>query len=309
LRFNIMENRPRLTLFAMLVLVTVFGGCATHQRDTAAAPAPLERYEVAQILTGVVFTGPERAEPLEGDLYLPGKPDKHAVVLMVHGGGWASRDRNDMTGISEKLARHGYAVLNVSYRFAPAHTFPAQLLDLRQALAWLAVNADRYSLDVDRINVWGYSSGAHLGALLASYDFEQTDSIAAYPALPGIRAVVAGGTPADLRKYSRSPVVMRFLGGARDELPELYAEASPISHVSADDPPVFLYHGKLDLMVTVDQATDYYAALRAKGVEAELYVNPWLGHLAMFVLGGDAEAEAIEFLNRKNSPTLIGGIL
>lgn len=304
-----MENRPRLTLFAMLVFVTVMGGCATHQRDTAVAPAPLERFEVAQILTGVVFTGPEQAEPLEGDLYLPGKPDKRAVVLMVHGGGWASRDRNDMTGISEKLARHGYAVLNVSYRFAPAHTYPAQLLDLRQALAWLVVNADRYNLDVDRINVWGYSSGAHLGALLASYDFEHTDSIEAYPALPKIRAVVAGGTPADLRKYSRSPVVMRFLGGPRDELPEVYAEASPISHVSADDPPVFLYHGKLDLMVTVDQATDYYAALRANGVEAELYVNPWLGHLAMFVLGGDAEAEAIEFLNRKNSPTLIGEIL
>ena len=62
-------------------------------------------------------------------------------------------------------------------------------------------------------------------------------------------------------------------------------------------------------MVTVDQATDYYATLRANGVEAELYVNPWLGHLAMFVLGGDAETEAIDFLNRKNSPSLIGGML
>ena len=303
-----MENPPRLFFVAMFVVAVALGGCATHQRDSAATPAPSERYQVGQILTGVVFTGTDRPEPLKADLYLPRKADKHAVVLMVHGGGWASRDREDMTGISQKLAQHGYAVLNVSYRFAPAHTYPAQLLDLRQALKWLAVNADRYNLDVNRINVWGYSSGAHLGALLASYDFDEADLPEAYPELPRIRAVVAGGTPADLRKYSDSPVVTRFLGGAREEIPGLYAEASPISHVSADDPPVFLYHGKLDLMVTVDHATDYYAALRANGVEAELYLNPWLGHLAMFVLGGDAEAEAIDFLNRQNSPTLIGEI-
>jgi len=303
-----MKSSLLITRLAVLILVTALGGCVTHERNPVASPAPIERYQVAQILTGVVFTGPDRKEPLKADLYLPRKADKHAVVLMVHGGGWASRDREDMAEISEKLTQHGYAVLNVSYRFAPAHTYPAQLLDLRQALKWLAVNADRYNMDLERINVWGYSSGAHLGALLASYDFDETGLIEGYPEVPGIRAVVAGGTPADLSKYSRSPVVMRFLGGSRAELPDLYAEASPISHVSADDPPVFLYHGKLDLMVTVDQATDYYAALRANGVEAELYVNPWLGHLSMFVLGGDAEDKAINFLNRKNSPTLIGGI-
>ena len=303
-----MNNLPRLILPAMLVLVAVLGGCATHQRNTVATPAPIERYQAARILPDVVFTGADRAEPLKADLYLPRKAGRKAVVLVIHGGGWASRDRDDMTGISEKLMQHGYAVMNVSYRFAPVHTYPAQLLDLRQALQWLVVNADRFNLDVERINVWGYSSGAHLGALLASYDFHQTDPAKGFPELPKIRAVVAGGTPADLRKYNRSPVVMRFLGGAREELPDLYAEASPISHISADDPPVFLYHGKLDLMVTVDHATEYYAALRANGVDAELYVNPWLGHLTMFVLGGDAEAEAINFLNRNNSPTLVGGI-
>lgn len=304
-----MKNPPHPILPVMLALVTLLGGCVSHQRNTVATPAAIERYQLAQILTGVVFTGADRAEPLMADLYLPRKADKHAVVLMVHGGGWASRDRQDMTGISEKLAQHGYAVLNVSYRFAPVHTYPAQLLDLRQALQWLAVNADRYHLDVERINVWGYSSGAHLGALLASYNFDETGLLEGNRELPRIRAVVAGGTPADLRKYNKSPVVMRFLGGAPEDIPDLYADASPISHVSADDPPVFLYHGKLDLMVTLDQATDYYAALRANGVEAELYVNPWLGHLSMFVLGGDAEAEAINFLNRKNSPTVSGGIL
>ena len=49
---------------------------------------------------------------------------------------------------------------------------------------------------------------------------------------------------------------MRFMGGYRDDMPERYAEASPAWHVSAGDPPVFLYHGTLDRLVTPDQATE-----------------------------------------------------
>ena len=93
----------------------------------------------------------------------------------------------------------------------------------------------------------------------------------------------------------------------RDELPDLYAEASPAFHISADDPPVFLYHGKQDDPVTRDQAVDYYQALLANGIDAELYLHAWRGHATMFVFGGDAEDKAITFLNRKNALTVTGG--
>lgn len=298
-----MKIAPNFTLLVMLALVTVLGGCVTHQRNNVTTSPPIESYQIARILTDVVYTGADWAEPLQADLYLPRKTGTHAVVLMIHGGGWAARHREDMNGISRKLASHGYAVLNVSYRFAPAHTYPAQLLDLKQALKWVAENADRYNLDTRRINAWGYSSGAHLATLLASYNFDGMQQIDGYRELPRIRAVVAGGTPADLRKYSRSPLVMRFLGGAREDLSDLYAEASPAFHISADDPPVFLYHGKMDTLVNPDQATDYYEALLANGIDAELYLHAWRGHGTMFVFGGDAEDKAIDFLNRKNAST------
>jgi acetyl esterase/lipase len=168
--------------------------------------------------------------------------------------------------------------------------------DLNQALQWIAVNATAYQLDTGRINAWGYSSGAHLAALIGSFD-HPADSAD----LPRIRAVVAGGIPSDLRKYSGSPIVMRFMGGDRHEMPERYAEASPAKHISGDDPPVFLYHGKLDFLVTVDQSTDYYEALLAAGVDAELYLHGWREHATMFLFGGDAENRAIRFLDRNNA--------
>ncbi len=280
----------RSTLVALVAIAV--SGCYTHLRGEQSAQTRLETYPPAKPIEGITYTPPEWAQSLQADLYLPQKSGPHPVVLMVHGGGWANRSRNDMDDISEKLARHGFAVLNVDYRFAPRYIYPAQLHDLQQALRWLDENGARYNLDISRVNTWGFSSGAHLAALVAAVEARTG---------PTVRAVVAGGIPSDLRKYRDSPLVERFMGGRRDDMPQRYAEASPVYHVSADDPPVFLYHGELDMLVTDDQAIDYHAALRSAGVDSELYLHRWLGHASLFLLGGDAEDKAIQFLNRHNA--------
>ena len=261
------------------------------------APAALAQSpdsELDRVVEDIVYSPRDWPQKLSGDLYLPAKRGPLPVVLMIHGGGWANRSRDDMDDISRKLTRYGFAVFNIDYRFAPRYTYPAQLHDVQRALRWLAANAGSYRLDAARINTWGYSSGAHLAALAGGVNAMAAD-------LPKVRAVVAGGIPADLRKYSGSPIVMRFMGGDRDEMPARYAEASPAYHVNPRHPPVFLYHGKLDVLVTPDQATDYFDALQAAGVDAELYLHNWRGHATMFLFGGDAEARAIDFLASRNS--------
>ena len=257
------------------------------------------RYVLDREIRDFVYTEPGWPQPLRADLYLPQCIDRLPVVITIHGGGWANRSRDDMTAISEALVERGYAVLNLNYRFAPTYTFPAQLDDMYQALRWLRDNADYNCLDVTRLNAWGYSSGAHLAALLGGFD--RATSVESVRQLPRLRAVVAGGIPADLRKYDDSPIVKRFLGGTPDSLPELYDLASPAAQISADDPPVFLYHGKLDFLVTLDQPQDYYDALIDAGVKSELYLHRLRGHGTMFLFGGEAESRAIDFLDRYNS--------
>ncbi len=294
-----MQHTKRLIGMTILTAGLALGGCYTHMGPAPKATSSADEYEIDLVVEIIVYTVADWPQPLEADLYLPQKTGPHPVVLMIHGGGWANRSRDDMRDISRKLTRNGYAVFNVNYRFAPYFTYPAQLHDLYQALAWIDKNAPTYDLDRSRINTWGYSSGAHLAALIASFD-RGSMSYVRTANLPTIRSVVAGGIPSDLRKYSGSPIVMRFMGGDRHEMPQRYAEASPAWHVSVDDPPVFLYHGKLDFLVTSDQATDYYATLRAAGVDAELYLHDWREHMTMFLFGGHAEKRAIEFLDRHN---------
>jgi len=273
-------------------------GCSSHLGADVVERVATEKYELDRVVESIVYTDPGWQQPLAGDLYLPARRGLLPVVLMVHGGGWANRSREDMASLSRKLAQNGYAVFNIAYRFAPRYTYPAQLEDMQQALLWLVANAERYRLDSERINTWGFSSGAHLAALVAGMESASLDGID----VPRVNAVVAGGIPSDLRKYEDSPIVMRFMGGYRDDMPERYAEASPASHVSAGDPPVFLYHGTLDRLVTPDQATDYYDALRAAGVDAELYMQGFRGHMTLFLFGGTAEDKALDFLQRHNSP-------
>ncbi len=283
---------------ALALLSVLLSGCYSHYGAVENVATPDDAHQLARIVSDIEYAREGWPESPSADLYLPDRQGKLPVVITIHGGAWANRSRADMDDIGRKLVRHGYAVLNVSYRFAPRYQHPAQLNDLHQALAWLQRNADRYDLDIERINTWGFSSGAHLAALVAA-----SEPPADAADLPRIRAVVAGGIPSDLRKYPEGPIVERFLGGKRDEMPERYAHASPVYHISADDPPVFIYHGTLDWLVGQHQATDYYDALVANGVEAELYLHRWRGHTTLFLFGGDAEDKAIAFLHRKNQRT------
>jgi acetyl esterase/lipase len=295
-----------LNICLLLTLIMVSAGCQVHSGATTQSTALVEtgsRYALGQEIRGVVYSQPEWPQTLRADLHLPQKAGPLAVVIVIHGGGWANRSRDDMTPISQDLAQRGYAVMNLDYRFAPKYTFPAQLDDLQQARSWLTANAELYQFDLNRVNAWGYSSGAHLAALLGGLE-QRGSSPESAREMPRLRAVVAGGIPADLRKYSNSPIVTRFMGGERDDMPERYAEASPQYHVSADNPPVFLYHGKLDMLVEQDQPRDYYDALIAAGVDAELYLQSFRGHMTMFLFGGAAEARAMNFLDRKNAVNL-----
>ena len=294
-----MQPLSVLKIILIALLAMHIAGCYSHLNQQTPVAAEPARFTLDRVIRDIVYSEAGWPQALRADLYLPQRRGALPVVLMVHGGGWANRSHDDMDDISEELAYRGYAVLNLSYRFAPRFTYPAQLLDMQQALRWISENAELYNFDLERINGWGYSAGAHLAALIAGFDKRRLPAGAQHD-LPRLRAVVAGGIPADLRKYDDSPLVKRFLGGAREDMLERYAQASPADHVSADDPAVFLYHGKLDFLVSIDQPRDYYEALTAAGVEAELFMHNWRGHMTMFLFGAEAERRAADFLDRHN---------
>ena len=291
----------RLTLLLLCTLAV--SGCVRHLGAPEGEPPALPDYDVT-VIEDRVYTPDDWPQTLHADIYRPAPNGRYPAVLVVHGGGWERRSPEDTADLSRRLAEQGFVAVNIEYRFAPEYTFPAQLHDLQMAMRWLHVHADEYGIDRSRVGAWGYSSGAHLVTLLATVaadpDSPLNDPYGGAVTRP--RAVVAGGTPTDLRKFEGGTLVPQFLGGPQDSNAAAYAAASPVTHVTPDTPPHLLYHGTLDSVVPVDHAEDYRAVLNANGVDNELVLLRGKGHVATFLFGGAAEDAGAAFLARTLAP-------
>jgi acetyl esterase/lipase len=243
------------------------------------------KYTVIENLTYKSVDGLE----LKGDIYKPKLPGIKPAVLVVHGGWWAKRS-GDMEYICKDLARSGFVAFNITYRLAPKNLYPKSVEDVRDAILWLKKNAAKFEVDEKQISAWGYSAGANL-ILLAGLDPEL-----------GLKALVAGGAPADLTVWPKSPYIRDFIGATFAEKPEIWKDASPVNKVGANSPPVFLYHGAQDDLVEPDQVDRMVAALKEKKVHFNYYKAPYLGHVATYLLSQKSIALGVQFIRDQMKP-------
>lgn len=275
------------TRLLLLVAALAMTGCTTRPAATPGRPAPVTtRFSVIEDVRYTPSTWPRA---LQADLYRPEGPGRWPGVLLIHGGSWSAADnRWHMRLLARKLARRGFSVLNITYRGTPDFHFPAPIEDLRAALRWWRTHAAKYALRADRIAAYGFSAGGHLAAFLAVQDA---------PSEERVQAVVLASAPTDLTLYPESPISARFLGASYAARPELYRYASPVTHVSPDDPPVFQYHGTNDETVSPEHSRQFKAALDRVGVRNELRWLDGRRHASVLLFGGAAEDAALDFLD------------
>jgi len=109
----------------------------------------------------------------------PGGGASMPAVVCIHGGGFRAGERTGWNERCKKLAERGYAAVTVTYRLAPKYQFPAAVNDVKAAVRWLRMNADKYHVDPNRIGAVGDSAGGHLAQFLgvtgdvAAFDGDQ----------------------------------------------------------------------------------------------------------------------------------------
>jgi acetyl esterase/lipase len=231
----------------------------------------------------ITYLPPERKE--KADLYFPTeKPaeGRFSIVLLMHGGGFNDGDkaRGREIQMAVELAKHGYACMSINYKLwnkgIKRPTWPQSLHDAKTAVRWLRVNADRLGIDPERIAAFGNSAGGNLALMLASTTAE--DGLE--PAEPHagistrVRCAVDLYGALDLPNYHD----MKMFQQSRDENPEVYRKASPVTYASAGDAPMLIVHGTADETVHVSQAETMAAALAKAGVEHQLEIVPDAPH-------------------------------
>ncbi|WP_240783595.1 alpha/beta hydrolase [Stenotrophobium rhamnosiphilum] len=269
-------------------------GCAVTHSGGPENIQPLSPAKAFDVQKNIIYTPKDWAVAQQADVYTPRGAGPFPAVLVVHGGGWARGSRYEMEHICKRLAEQGFVAVNIDYRLAPAHIFPAQLQDVQQAMLWMHAQAKNQKIDTQRLAVWGYSAGAQLAALLGALSPGDPNFVEG----TRVQAVVAGGTPVDLRKGADSKLIRQYIGKPIAELPEPYRKASPIAFVSADDPPTFLYHGSIDWIVAEINATRMRDELERVGVPVELYIVHGVGHIGAYFNRGATDA-GVDFLIRR----------
>lgn len=225
-------------------------------------------------------------KPLELDLYWRADaPKPLPIVITIYGGSWARGAKSDIPRLNYYLAARGYGVAAISYRFAPAHPFPAATDDVNAAIDYLKSNAVRLGLDSSRIVLIGRSAGGQL-ALQSAY--RKND--------PSIKGAVSFYGPTDQKwgwdhptnqHVYKSFVTLRdFLHGEPATAPDAYRESSPLNFVGPQTVPTLNIHGAMDPLVSVQQSRRLDSALAAAHRPHLLIEMPWATHGCDYVSVG-----------------------
>lgn len=234
------------------------------------------------------------------------------LVVWIQGEDWQGGAKSDCP-LTWLVAR-GYAVASIGYRPSDVAVFPAQLEDCRAAVATILADAEIWGIDRDRVCVVGSRAGGHLAALTG---FSTTPPAAAGATAgqpraeqplsqPDVAAVCTIAAPVHLTtlgaEHDRgSSAVSRLVGGPLPEIREAALAASPLVHVSADDPPTLVLHGRNDASIPADQAARLHKSLEAAGVDSTLVILE-TGHPVPLDEASPAGRQLLQFLDRVLGP-------
>jgi acetyl esterase/lipase len=273
------------SLLPLLLLVAspAFGEQLSAKKQSVLTAADRSQVEVR---LDQPYAGNENPKQML-DVFLPKKRNSDKplpVIVMIHGGAWQRGDRLNYASTGIQLARKGnYAAVGVSYRLTDEAKWPAQVHDCKAAIRWIRAHAKELNLDSDKIAVWGSSAGGHLCSLLGtSGDVKELEGdLGPNTSFSSrVHCVVNLCGPQDFTKAllfdeEGQPVwkdraVSALLGGQAPDKPAEAQAASPLTHVTQDDPPFITFHGTKDKRVAFLHAEAIHAALQKAGITSLL---------------------------------------
>lgn len=240
------------------------------------------------------------------DLFVPDDPNGSAI-LFLHGGGWSVQGgKRQWRAVAEHFCRLGYTCASATYRRAPAFRFPAQVEDVRLAMAHFRSRAGEMGVDRHRIAALGSSAGGHLVAMLATIvhgdplgsTAELSDVDSEQDTRPDAAVCYCPATFMPDNENMRANV-RDFLGARPVVDPTLARSASPLFRITGQEPPFLFLHGDADVTLPLEEHSGAMAEkLKAAEVRAELKVLEGVGHGFGYGVGSEAQKVSVRCVER-----------
>ena len=86
----------------------------------------------------------------------------------MHGGAWTVGEKTHQgRPLMNQMAAKGWVCVAINYRLSPRDPWPAHIVDVKRAIAWIKDNIAEHGGDPDYLAITGGSAGGHLTALAA----------------------------------------------------------------------------------------------------------------------------------------------
>ena len=235
------------------------------------------------------------------DPYLNQSIKKKPAVILIHGGGWKSGDKEMMKPLAAAIAAHGYHCFAVEYRLSGEAQYPAAMEDVVNAISFIKANAEEFNIDSGKMAVLGTSSGGQMASLIGTK----------YPHLISAVINIDGILAFHHPQSEEGAAAAAWLGGTFDEKPDVWKDASPLEHVNGKSVPVLFISsqherfqaGRADMVKLLNRYSIYSQSQIIKNSPHtfwmfKLWFEPVLNYVTGF-LGQQLGQQNINQLNKK----------
>ena len=208
-------------------------------------------------------------------VYLPPEQKANGTgVLVVPGGGYAFVSmEHEGSKIAEWLNSQGIAAFVLDYRIGNRYHYPAPFDDATRAMRIVRKNAQKWSVQSNRLGIIGFSAGGHLASTIGTHwskgDPNATDPYKKLSSRPDFM-ILAYPVITMTERYMHEGSRNHLLGKDPDHA--LAWSLSNETQVTPQTPPTFLAHASNDPVVPVENSIHFYEALRKAGVPVEMHL-------------------------------------
>ncbi len=216
-------------------------------------------------------------------VYGLGKSKPLPLVVFVQGCGFFTPDYSVQLPQLSVLARRGYVVAMVGHSdVREGVPFPGYLEDIKCAIRFLRNNSQKYSIDSERIAIWGTSSGGNAALMVGltgdDPQFKVGDCLQESDA---VTAVIDFFGPADMpelmqgssKEASIIRSSMRSYGFDAYEIQQRCCQISPlfVPIQNKQYPSFLLIHGEADTLVPISHSRRMAERLIKNNIACTMY--------------------------------------
>ncbi len=208
------------------------------------------------------------------------KPNCPAVVIYPGGGYHIVSQQYEGDQVAHWFNKIGISAFVLKYRLAP-HKHPVPLLDAQEAIRYVRKNVHKYKINPNKIGAIGFSAGGHLAAATATQPTVHYN-------IPGELRIMQYISDKPNFTILGYPVVSMKKGvthnGSRNNLlgknpsQKLVNATSSELHINKNTPPMFIFHGKGDRAVPLENSSRLILALKKHNVPVEMLVIGTTAH-------------------------------